>query len=201
MYVDAFYIYNYHGGDFDIIFDQIDELNLESIDGSDWKKLFILYVLFFVSVYKAFAVGLPELQELFKANHPDRPAPNHHDTFFTVIFGHQLVSWLLVSVETKDWKVPYRTLYNNHREICSLYEQGENIPRSLIASVERGFNPSIEGRYFIYLSKANKEIEVLSLSDRPEVRAAAKDTDTAFLNIMSFYESRFGRSQNSSRSR
>jgi hypothetical protein len=198
MYVDAFYIYNYRGGDFDLIFDQIDELDLESPDVSDWKQLFILHVLFFISAYKAFAVGIPELREWLKANH-DGEIPKHHDTFFAVVFRHQLSTWVLLSVEVKNWRVPHRTVYNNSREVWSLYEQGETIPRNLIASVTRGFNPSEDSRYFIRLGYAREEINTLRLSDRPDVRAAVKDADTAFFNIMSFHNSRYGRSQNSSR--
>ncbi len=126
LYVEAFRIYNYEGGDFDLILHLLDEPLMQPSDIADQREFFILHVRFFIAVYKAFKIGLPELQKMVEES--DCPCPQDHDTFFTVIFGHQLVEWLYLRHTTRDWTIPHRTLSNIAVEIEKLALSEQKIP-------------------------------------------------------------------------
>lgn len=201
MYAEAFVAYNYLGGDFDNIFLQFPEFDLESTDVADSKKIFILHVLFFISLYTAFTVGLPELQKWYKAI-KDAPLSGNHDRFFTVAFSHILVQDIFKQVEKRDRKASRIYLSNTLNEILSYYKNGDSygsveIPRNLFNRVDKGFNPSEEVRHLISQGYAWFERCALRSSERSEVRKAVEDVDNAFLNILSFRQTRLNRCRNS----
>jgi hypothetical protein len=205
-YFDAFYIYNYRGGDFDILFHQFPKFDTRSKDGSDARELFILHVYFFISVYKAFIIGLHDLKKWFKAIDPSRPCPRDHNTFFAVMFNHHIVGRIVTKVGVKDWKVSHGTLSNNMSELGYVLElsklkgQKADLLEKMLSSLERGFNPGKKGRHYLYLGYANEETNALRSSERPEVRKAVEEVDDAFSKILSFFKTRFDRSRNPKRS-
>ena len=194
LYVEAFRIHNYEGGDFDLILHLLDEPPMQPSDIADQRELFILHVRFFIAVYKAFKIGLPELQKMVEES--DCSCPQDHDTFFTVIFGHQLVEGLYLRHALRDRNMPpHRTLSNIAVEIDKLALSEQKIPDNLIASVYRGFVPGEEGALFLQQGYAGIERIALKVSDRLEVQNASKKVEEAFTNIVSYWRTRFNRSR------
>ncbi len=205
-YFDAFCIYNYRGGDFDLLFHQFPRFDIRSKDGSDARELFILHVYFFTSVYKAFVVGLHDLKKWFKAIDPSRPCPRDHNTFFAVMFSHHVVGRIVTKVGSKDWKVSPATLSNNMSDfeyvwnLSKLKDQKDDMLNKILSSNERGFNPGSRGKHYLYLGYANEEINALRLSERLDVKKAVEEVDEAFSKFLSFYKTRYDRSRNPKRS-
>jgi hypothetical protein len=186
LYVDAFHMYNYLGGDFDNIFLSIPD------EGLDEKRLFTLEVMHYIALYKAFKIGISELIADCRANSKYR-LPDDHNSFFISVFRSFIIKNFLLVLETKDVKFSHRYMSDIFNPILKTYAAGQRIPLDLFTPIDKIFKPSDE--LFYRYGAASRWLEVLGKSDNPDVQKAVREVKTAFLDIAHYHLTRYNRSR------
>jgi hypothetical protein len=186
LYVDAFHMYNYLGGDFDNIF-------LSFLDEDlDEKRLFTLEVVHYVALYKAFKIGISELRADCQTNSKYR-VPDDHNSFFISVFRSFVIKGFLLKLETKDVKFSHRYMSDIFNPILKFYTAGQRIPPALFTPIHKIFKPSDE--LFYRCGAASQWLEVLRRSNNPEIKKAVQEVKVAFLDIANYHLTRYNRTR------
>jgi hypothetical protein len=201
-YLASFDIYNYLGGDFDLVFSTLAYYGIHLDSTSFDKDHFILEVKFFIRLYEAFKVGNEELvtdfmQEGFDSLHLEA----HYIRAFIDSFRSEMIRVFIVKVERFQQapkKLAERTYYDNALQVLKYYReiviaQDEDSRKHLQKNISDfmkplmgGYSPSDEAWYYCSIGHGKSWLSVLSRSDRADVKEALFLVEQAYQEMEKF---------------
>jgi hypothetical protein len=209
-YSFAFQIFNEYGGDFDSLFDYLEEsfkvwvesegLYISLLLGDAERELFTLKINFFVQLYRAFEIGNDELVKDCVDNSIYRFEVNEFlfvDVFFACVRS-DLIRNFLWFLEKPETKLRARTYYDHMIELLKEYramveersvkdKESHQKPINKKMKLLMGdYKPSSEAWYRFEHENGRHWRELLAMSDRPELKNALARVEKAFQELEAF---------------
>ncbi len=204
-YLMAFQACHKDGGDLDAIFDYLEraQLNIEATGGyaeapmEDGKReLFTLEIHFRATLYRAFEIGNQELLDDAAAHafQPHCPETHFADVFFASLRSDLIRDflWSLECSEQPIKKLASRTYYDHALLLLAEYraktkaesidakEWHQDAIEEKLKFLMGGYKPSAEAWYRFDNEEGKRWRGILAMSDRPEVKAALAEVESAF---------------------
>jgi hypothetical protein len=212
-YSHCFNLYNNSGGDFDLLFDYLQDFSRE-FKGEDFialpmledeeRELFTLKMNFFVLLYRSFEVGNEVLLDDFLAHgYESEDTERHFVRVFFSCLRADLIREFLWAFERPARKISDRTYYNNVINVQSFYRamiNSESIEEKDCHQKEineemkplmEGYKPSVEACWYFDNEEGRKWREILAKSDRPDLKRALSAVEEAFQKREGFKPSLF----------
>jgi hypothetical protein len=185
-FVFAFDSLNYFGGDFDLIFDQLEleypTIPWESIEYTHFKEYFILEVMHFVALYKACVLGCDYFDQSLVLRNRDNLI--RADILFAQIFSSNLIAKFLSILDGNEHILSNRTHSNNYPAIVRAFVNSKDFSSSHNYYAERVMNPTIEAKYWGEMGLGTQFLQVLEKSENIETKEAVKDCKKAFSSML-----------------
>jgi hypothetical protein len=198
----CFNLYNNSGGDFDLLFDYLQDFSrkfkgegfnaLPMLEDEE-RELFTLEMNFFVMLYRAFEVGNKVLLDDFVTHgYKSEDTERHFVRVFFSCLRSDLVREFLWALERPARKISDRTYYNNVIKVQSSYRamiNSESIEVKDFCQEEinnemkpllEGYKPSVEACWYFDNEEGRKWREILAKSDRPDLKRALAAVEEAF---------------------
>ncbi len=194
----AFMAYNNKGGDFDLVFDFIENtLSPYIFNDKESKELFILNAGIFIAMYRLYKAGKIELLD-HAINNPaqtigrnDPPCGyirnyspesiGNYKNIFIDDFRSNLIKDFLVSVDRRNWperSVSDETYYKSFRLHIRSVEQNKPTPTKVMKVLKTG-DYSDETKYWISRAIGRNMVPILRKSQKTEIVKAIAELDKA----------------------
>jgi hypothetical protein len=199
-YLASFDIYNYFGGDFDLVFSTCAYYGIDMDLTSDDKELFILQSNLFIRLYEVFKLGNEELVAEYNKQTDSELlyTATYYNSVFISSFQSDIIKWFLLAVERPTRKISDRTYYDNAVQVLQSYKERESTQdRDSRKSHQRNindfmkpllgrFSPSDEALYYCSNEDGKNWRRILAQSDRPELKDALYRAEEAYRELEKF---------------